>query len=82
MELGLTTPLDKMRLIDEVPMHARFDIPDARLIAPGSPERSVLSYRITRRGTDQMPPLASTEVDRDAVNLIADWIRSLRPGGR
>jgi uncharacterized repeat protein (TIGR03806 family) len=82
MELGLTTPLDKMRLIDEVPMHARFDLPDARLVAPGSPERSVLYYRISRRGTDQMPPLASTEVDREAVKLIADWIRSLRPARR
>ncbi len=82
MELGLTTPRDKMRLIDEVPMHARFDLPDARLVAPGSPERSVLYYRITRRGTDQMPPLASTEVDREAVKLIADWIRGLRPAGR
>ena len=42
MELGLATPTDRMRLIDEVPEHARFDIADARLVAPGSPERSVL----------------------------------------
>ena len=53
---GSTTPLDKMRLIDEVPIHDRFDIPDARLVAPGSPERSVLYQRISRRGTGQMPP--------------------------
>jgi hypothetical protein len=63
-------------------MHARFDLPDARLVAPGSPGRSVLDYRISRRGTDQMPPLASTEVDREAVKLIADWIRSLGPARR
>ena len=30
MELGLTTPLGEMRLIDEVPSHDRFDITDAR----------------------------------------------------
>ena len=60
-------------------MHDRFDIADARLVAPGSPERSVLYQRISRRGTGQMPPLVSTEVDRKAVELIADWIRGLPP---
>ena len=62
---GSTTPLGEMRLIDEVPSHDRFDITDARLVAPGSPERSVLYQRISRRGTGQMPPLGSTEVDRE-----------------
>jgi hypothetical protein len=71
-----------MRLIDEVPSHDRFDITAARLVARGSPERSVLYQRIARRGTGQMPPLGSTEVDRKAVELIADWIRGLRPAGR
>jgi mono/diheme cytochrome c family protein len=77
MELGLTTPTAEMHLINEVPQHDRFGIADARLVAPGSPERSVLYQRITRRGTGQMPPLVSTEVDRKAVALIADWIRGL-----
>jgi glucose/arabinose dehydrogenase len=79
MELGLTTPARRMRLIDEAPLHSQFDIPDARLVAPGSPERSVLYQRITRRQTGQMPPLGTTEVDRVATELIADWIRSLPP---
>ena len=39
---GSTRPPGRMRLIDEVPMHDRFGIDDARLVAPGSPERSVL----------------------------------------
>jgi hypothetical protein len=56
MELGLTTPLGNMRLIDVVPIHDRFDITNDRLVAPGSPERSVLYQRISRRGTGQMPP--------------------------
>ena len=37
----------------------------------------MLYQRISRRGTGQMPPLVSTEVDRKAVELIADWIRGL-----
>ena len=71
-------PDRKMHLIDEVPS-TPLRHPDARLVAPGSPERSVLYERISRRGTGQMPPLVSTEVDRKAVKLIADWIRSLPP---
>ena len=77
MELGLATPAGQMRLIGETPMHDRFEIQDARLVAPGSPDRSILFKRISRRGTGQMPPLVSTEVDRTAVDLIADWIRGL-----
>jgi uncharacterized repeat protein (TIGR03806 family) len=82
MQLSLTTPQGDMRLINEQPVHAKFDIPNARLVAPGSAERSVLYHRISRRGTDQMPPLGSTEVDRTAVKLIADWIRGLPSEGQ
>jgi uncharacterized repeat protein (TIGR03806 family) len=82
MELGLPTSLGETRLIDEVPTHDRFGITDARLVAPGAPERSVLYHRISRRGAGQMPPLASTEIDREAVKLIAEWIRGLAPAAR
>ena len=54
-------------------------IPDAKIVLPGDPERSILYQRISRRLTGQMPPLMSTEVDREAVDLIAEWIRSLPP---
>lgn len=79
MEMAVGTPLADMGLVDQPPLHQRFDIPDARLIAPGSPERSVLYHRISRRGAGQMPPVASTEVDREAVEMIKSWIRGL-PG--
>jgi len=82
MELGFNTPLSEMHLINDVPSHDRFDIKDARRVAAGSPERSVLYQRISIRGTGQMPPLGSAEVDRDAVQLIGDWIRGLRPAAR
>ncbi|MBX6311860.1 MAG: heme-binding domain-containing protein, partial [Isosphaeraceae bacterium] len=82
MELRLTTPTSRMRVIDAEPLHSRFDIPDARIVAPGAPERSVLYRRITLRGTGQMPPLVSAEVDREAVAMIAEWIRGLPPAER
>jgi uncharacterized repeat protein (TIGR03806 family) len=82
LELGLKTPNGRMNLIDEPPVHSNLGIADARLVAPGLPARSILYQRISRRGGDQMPPLVSTEVDRQAVELIDNWIRSLPPPAR
>jgi mono/diheme cytochrome c family protein len=58
-------------------LHATFDLPDARLIAPGDPGRSVLLARMDRRGPGQMPQVGTTIVDREAVTLIRQWIESL-----
>ncbi len=82
MELDLDTPPARMNVIDEVPIHDRFDIRDPRLAAHGSPERSVLYYRISQRGTGKMPPLVSNEVNREALKLIGDWIRGLPAGAK
>jgi hypothetical protein len=77
MVLDLATPTPEMSLINEPPVHDRFNLPDARLVSPGAPGRSVLVHRIAHRGTGQMPPLVSTEVDRKAVELISTWIQGL-----
>jgi uncharacterized repeat protein (TIGR03806 family) len=79
MELEFNTPLEKMRLLDVKPLHTTFDLPDARLIAPGHPERSVLLKRIGTRGPNQMPPLATHRVDAEAVALLREWIASMKP---
>jgi uncharacterized repeat protein (TIGR03806 family) len=78
IELGTRTPLERAKLIDEPPVHEDLGIPDARLIAPGDPERSVLFKRITRRGQKQMPPISTNVVDEQGAKLIEEWIRSLR----
>jgi uncharacterized repeat protein (TIGR03806 family) len=80
MELEFTTPLAKARILDVKPLHHTFDLRDARLVAPGSPERSVLLHRMSNRETGHMPPLATSRVDREAVRLLHDWIQQLRPG--
>jgi uncharacterized repeat protein (TIGR03806 family) len=77
IELGYQTPLAKARMIDEAPIHDSFNIADARLIARGSPERSVLYHRIARRGEGQMPPMSTNRVDTEGARLLADWIRQL-----
>lgn len=82
MELEFTTALNKMRLVDVKPLHHTFDLPDARLVAPGNPERSVLLHRIGNRKAGFMPPLATGLVDREAVLLMRDWIKGLPAEGQ
>jgi glucose/arabinose dehydrogenase len=79
IDLEFTTPRDKMKLLDVKPLHHTFDVKDAKLIAPGEPERSVLLQRLTRRGASQMPPLATSEVDQQAVQMLSEWIKQMRP---
>jgi hypothetical protein len=88
MDLEFTTPAARMRLFDVVPQHQDFGIKDARLVAPGKPEQSVLYQRLARRGPGQMPPLATREVDAKAARLVGEWIeqlaqsRSVKEAGR
>ncbi|HJZ54067.1 MAG TPA: hypothetical protein VKE74_03885, partial [Gemmataceae bacterium] len=78
MELEFGTALDKMRVLDVKPVHQTFDLPEARLIAPGSPERSVMIHRLGTRGNGQMPPLASNRVDAEGLELMHEWCKSLK----
>jgi hypothetical protein len=78
MELEAHTPREKLRLFDAKPQHHTFGIADAKLIAPGSPERSVLLERVRRRGPGQMPPLATTIADDEAVKMLAKWIKGMK----
>ena len=75
--LSSAATTEKMKLIDVEPLHDRFKIADARLVAPGSPERSLLLQRVSRRGRGQMPQLGTEVVDAAAVEMLTEWIRSL-----
>jgi putative heme-binding domain-containing protein len=79
MELGLSTPREKMKLLGARPQHDTFGIADAMLVAPGDPGRSVLIHRLSRRGRGQMPPLVSNRVDDQGVALLRNWIAGLKP---
>jgi hypothetical protein len=67
----------EMKLIDVAPLHHTFDIPDARLIAPGKPDGSVLLHRMALRGRGQMPQIATSVTDEAAVKLIREWISKM-----
>jgi len=77
MVLSFGTKSEKLNLMNAEPLHDRFGIADAKLVAPGSPERSILLQRIARRGRGQMPQLATSLVDERAVAMFEEWILSL-----
>jgi putative heme-binding domain-containing protein len=75
--LESSMPLEKTRTVDARPTQGAFGIDDARIIAPGEPERSVLYYRIAKTGSGRMPRVGSRRVDERATRLIGDWIARL-----
>lgn len=77
IDLHFQTPPDRMKLFDVKPLHDTFEIADPKLIAPGSPDRSILYQRISRRGAGQMPPLATGMVDERAAAMLREWITGL-----
>jgi glucose/arabinose dehydrogenase len=79
LELETSTPQARMNLVGLPPLHDSFGIPGAKLLDPGHPERSILLERMGRRGTGQMPPLATARVDVQAVQMLRDWVTGLSP---
>jgi uncharacterized repeat protein (TIGR03806 family) len=63
------------------PTQGMFNIANPRVIAPHDPYRSVLFYRMAKRGPGRMPRLGSEEVDEAGLKLIHDWIARLPGAG-
>lgn len=74
LDLRYTTALANTSACDVVPTSDDLGIDMARIIAPGDAARSVLVARMNVRDDTAMPPLGSTVVDTDGVQLITDWI--------
>jgi putative heme-binding domain-containing protein len=78
--VNLDADVKDKHLWDAKPTRGDFGIPDARILAPGDPERSVLYYRMAKFGSGRMPHLGSEFPDEDGLRLVRDWIASLKPG--
>ena len=76
-DLRFLTPDVATHLLDERPTEGDLGLADAWRVRPGAKEASVLWERLRRRGAGQMPPLATTEVDEDAVEVVGAWIDGL-----
>lgn len=68
---------DQMGMIDVGPGQGRFDLKDPRLIVAGAPERSLISFRMTKQGLGRMPHVGSNVVDEYGAKLVRRWVESL-----
>lgn len=78
MDLRFSTALAATNACDALPQAGDLGIVNARLIAFGAADRSVLLARMNRRDANQMPPVGlSARVDDAGVAVVRDWINSL-----
>lgn len=78
IDLRYSTALVDMGLCGASPGQGDLDTPEAELLRPGQPDRSILHLRMTRRGLEGMPPLASSLPDTEGATAVADWIEQLQ----
>jgi hypothetical protein len=70
-------------LCNTVPSKNDLGIDGAKNLVPGKPDQSLIYVRMKAQPDDdagkhgRMPPLASYVIDQPAVDLIADWIKSI-----
>jgi uncharacterized repeat protein (TIGR03806 family) len=77
MDLRFETDLPAMKICDVVPQLGDLGIADARILAPGSPGRSVLLQRLKRQDVFRMPPIGGSLLDDGGVRLLENWIQGL-----
>ena len=78
MNLAYYAESSKMNIVNVEPTHHAFDKPEAKLIAPGSVERSVLLHRVGIRGPGQMPQLSTNRVDVEALKMLREWVSRMK----
>ena len=77
IDLRFTASLAQMKVCDVAPTAGDLGIVNARILAPGEPQKSTLLKRMQTTDDTRMPPLAHGVVDVQAVQLVSNWIAGL-----
>jgi hypothetical protein len=77
MDLRFSTTFAGTNTCGVAPAGGDLGVAGATLVAPGSPDSSIVSLRGRRLDGSRMPPLATRRVDPEGVNLIDSWIRGV-----
>jgi uncharacterized repeat protein (TIGR03806 family) len=77
LDLRFGTKLADTHACGAVSLLDDLGVPDARILAPGSPATSLLSLRPHATNDKRMPPLASHVVDGAGLAVLDGWIRAL-----
>ncbi len=76
--MNIEESLKNSRLINEKPVLGDLGLPDARVIAPGDPGRSVMLYRMTTGGRGHMPYLGGKLIDDAGILAVRAWVLSFK----
>lgn len=74
MDLRYQSTLAEMNICGVRPNIGELGIVGANLFYPARPDLSMIPARMSIRGANQMPPVASTIVHNQGVNVISTWI--------
>jgi uncharacterized repeat protein (TIGR03806 family) len=77
VDLEFTTAANQTRMFGVAPQSNLLGIADAKLVAMGHPEKSVVYHRLATRGPGQMPPAGSNVVDARGAALVREWIERM-----
>ncbi|MCB9567867.1 MAG: PQQ-dependent sugar dehydrogenase [Myxococcales bacterium] len=77
IDLRYATPLADVGICDAAPRSGDLGIADARLLAPGDPQRSLILARMRSLSSTRMPEIGSAVVDEEGAALVEAWIASL-----
>ena len=78
-QLLATLKLKDTGTVNIKPGQGAFKLKNARLLVPGSPERSLIYHRMQLKKLGRMPHIASHVIDKEGSELIRKWIASLKP---
>jgi len=81
IDLRFGTPLAQMNICNIAPVAGEVGITNARIVAVGDPLKSTLVKRMQVTDAMQMPPLARSVIDTQAVQIMSDWISGLTSCG-
>jgi uncharacterized repeat protein (TIGR03806 family) len=76
-ELQASIPLTASKAVNVPPGQGLFGLADPKIITPGDPSRSLLLHRMQLTTLGRMPHIASSVVDRSAVELLKVWLKDL-----
>lgn len=81
LRLPFNLPLHELNAIGVPPTRGDLTLPDARIVTPGEPFSSTLYFRMAKFGRDRMPHIGSEQPDEEGLELVAQWIASMRTDG-
>jgi glucose/arabinose dehydrogenase len=71
-------PLHEAGLLDAAPIAGDMGIAGARVVVPGSPDKSLLALRLRDSGPFRMPPIRLSDEPPPVLPALEEWIRSLK----